>query len=114
MRQMILVLSLVFGLLPLAGVGWILATGMLTLWPPSATVDGLFMTLILLALSLCFLLNAYWEARDQGLLAFMHKKEAAAPAAKTAAPAAPAAKAVPAKTAPVASSAEAPTAKVSS
>lgn len=98
MRSMILVLSLVLGLLPLAGVGWILATGMLTLWPPSATVDGLFMTLILLALSLCFLLNAYWEARDQGMLAFLHKKaEAPSPAAKTAAPAAPAAKAPAAK-----------------
>jgi len=68
LRFMILVLSLVLGLLPLAGVGWILASGMLTLWPPSATVDGLFMTLILLTLSLCFLLNAFWEARDQGLV----------------------------------------------
>jgi len=78
---MILVLSLVLGLLPLAGVGWILASGMLTLWPPAATVDGLFMTLILLTLSLCFLLNAYWEMRDQGMIG--HKKEAAA---KTPAP----------------------------
>jgi hypothetical protein len=79
---MILVLSLVLGLLPLAGVGWILANGMITLWPPAATVDGLFMSLILLTLSLCFLLNAYWELRDKGLLG---KKEAApvkAPPAK--------------------------------
>jgi hypothetical protein len=73
---MILVLSLVLGLLPLAGVGWILANGMITLWPPSATVDGLFMSLILLTLSLCFLLNAYWELRDKGLIG---KKETAAP-----------------------------------
>jgi len=73
---MILVLSLVLGLLPLAGVGWIFASGMITLSPPSATVDGLFMTLILLTLSLCFLLNAYWEARDHGLI----PKKAAAPA----------------------------------
>lgn len=81
MRLMILVLSLVLGLLPLAGVGWILASGMITFAPPSATVDGLFMTLILLALSACFLLNAYWEMRDQG---FLPKKQAAAktPAAK--------------------------------
>jgi len=76
LRPMILVLSLVLGLLPLAGVGWIFASGMITLSPPSATVDGLFMTLILLTLSLCFLLNAYWEARDHGLI----PKKAAAPA----------------------------------
>lgn len=75
---MILVLSLVLGLLPLAGIGWIFASGMITLSPPSATVDGLFMTLILLTLSLCFLLNAYWEARDQGLVG----RKAAPPAGK--------------------------------
>ena len=74
MRSMILVLSLVLGLLPLAGVAWILASGMITLWPPAATVDGLFMSLILLSLSACFLLNAYWEMRDHGMLG---KKEAA-------------------------------------
>jgi len=85
LRSIILVLSLVLGLAPLAGVAWIFATGMITVAPPSATVDGLFMTLILLMLSACFLLNAYWEARDQGLLGFLHKKEAApakTPAAK--------------------------------
>jgi hypothetical protein len=79
---MILVLSLVLALIPLAGVAWIFANGMITPWPPSATVDGLFMTLILLTLSACFLLNAYWEMRDQGIVG---KKEAApvkAPAAK--------------------------------
>ena len=77
MRSTILVLSLVLGLVPLAGVAWIFATGMITVVPPSATVDGLFMTLILLMLSACFLLNVYWEARDQGLLGFLHKKEPA-------------------------------------
>jgi hypothetical protein len=92
LRLMILVLSLVLGLLPLAGVGWILANGMITLWPPAATVDGLFMSLILLTLAACFLLNAFWEARDQGLLPKKH------PASATAAtPAAPAAKAPVAK-----------------
>ena len=83
---MILVLSLVLGLVPLAGVVWIFVSGMITISPPSATVDGLFMTLILLTVSFCFLLNAYWEARDQGLLAFMQRKKsttATAPAAKT-------------------------------
>ena len=70
MRPMILVLSLVLGLVPLAGVAWIFVSGMITLSPPSATVDGLFMTLILLTLSGCFLLNAYWEMRDLGMLNF--------------------------------------------
>jgi hypothetical protein len=77
---MILVLSLVLAILPLLGVGWIFTTGMISLSPPSATVDGLFMSLILLTLSACFLLNAYWEARDHGLLKFMQKKPAAEPA----------------------------------
>lgn len=107
MRLAILALSLVLGLLPLAGVGWIFDTGMITIWPPSATVDGLFMTLILLALSLCFLLNAYWEARDQGLLKFLERAKPAT--VKTAA--APAKAAAP-STATAASAA--PTAKVSS
>jgi hypothetical protein len=74
---MMLALSVVLGVLPLVGVIWIFVNGMITLWPPSATVDGLFMTLILLSLSGCFLLNAYWEMRDRGLLT---KKAAAAPA----------------------------------
>src|SRR6266851_5220551 len=68
LRLMMLVLSVVLGIVPLLGVGWIFSSGMIKLWPPSATVDGLFMSLILLTLSLCFLLNAYWEARDHGLL----------------------------------------------
>ena len=81
MRSMILVLSLVLGVVPLAGVVWIFASGMITLSPFSCTVDGLFMTLILLTLSACFLLNAYWEAHDKGLLG---KKEAAPAKAPTA------------------------------
>jgi hypothetical protein len=80
-----LVLSLVLGILPLFGVAWIFLNGMITLSPPSATVDGLFMSLILLALSGTFWLNAYWEMRDQGMIG---KKKASSPAAK-----APAAKA---------------------
>jgi len=80
-----LVLSLVLGILPLLGVAWIFVNGMITLSPPSATVDGLFMSLILLTLSGTFWLNAYWEMRDQGMIG---KKKAAPPAAK-----APAAKA---------------------
>ena len=77
-----LVLSLVLGILPLVGVAWIFLSGMITLSPFGATVDGLFMTLILLTLSLCFLLNAYWEARDQGLIR-KNKGTPAAPAKVT-------------------------------
>jgi hypothetical protein len=74
---LILVLSLVLGIVPLVGVAWIFVSGMITLSPFSVSMDGLFMTLILLTLSACFLLNAFWEARDSGLLG---KKQAATPA----------------------------------
>jgi len=77
LRSMILVLCLVLGVVPLLGVAWIFASGMITVVPPSATVDGLFMSLILLMLSGCFFLNAFWEARDQGFLGFLHKREPA-------------------------------------
>jgi hypothetical protein len=79
---MILVLCVVLGLLPLAGVVWILVSGMIVLSPFSATVDGLFMTLILLTLSACFLLNAYWEMRDRGLIGKRKTAPAKTPAAK--------------------------------
>ena len=74
MLSMILVISLVLGILPLVGVGWTLISGMIT------TVDGLFMSLILLTLSAVFMLNAYWEMRDMGMIG---KKKAVAPAPKT-------------------------------
>ena len=74
MLSMMLALSLVLGILPLLGVAWTLMNGMIT------TVDGLFMSLILLILSGVFMLNAYWEMRDLGMLG---KKTAAAPAAKS-------------------------------
>jgi hypothetical protein len=76
---MMLALSLVLGILPLIGVVWTLMNGMIT------SVDGLFMSLILLTLSGIFSLNAYWEMRDAGMLSFLHKKAAVpakAPAAK--------------------------------
>jgi hypothetical protein len=57
------------GILPLLGVAWTVIMGTLT------TVDGLFMSLILLSLSGVFFLNAYWELRDRGALAFLHKKK---------------------------------------
>jgi len=69
----ILALSLVLGILPLLGVVWTLTSGMIT------TVDGLFMSLILLTLSGVFMLNAYWEMCDSGMLG---KKKAVAPAPK--------------------------------
>jgi hypothetical protein len=75
---MILILSLVLGILPLLGVVWTLMNGMIT------TVDGLFMSLILLTLSGIFMLNAYWEMRDLGMIGKKTpgKNGAAVPAAK--------------------------------
>ena len=82
MLSMILVLSLVLGILPLLGVVFTALNGMIT------TVDGLFMSLILLTLSGVFMLNAYWEMRDSGMLGekASGKKSAPVPAAKPAAP----------------------------
>jgi hypothetical protein len=68
---MMLALSLVLGILPLLGVAWTLMN----------TVDGLFMSLILLILSGVFMLNAYWEMRDLGMLG--KKKAVPVPAAKS-------------------------------
>ena len=80
MRSTLLILSLVLGIVPLIGVGWIFASGMIRLIPPSATVDGLFMTLILLTLSACFLLNAYWELHDRRVKAHVPVKSSTAEA----------------------------------
>jgi hypothetical protein len=71
--SMMLALSLVLAILPLLGVVWTLMNGMIT------TVDGLFISLILLTLSGVFMLNAYWEMRDSGMIG---KKKAAAAAPK--------------------------------
>ena len=54
---MMLLLSILLGLIPLVGIVWTIMNGM------SSTVDGLFMSLILLALSGIFFLNAFWEDR---------------------------------------------------
>jgi hypothetical protein len=69
---MMLALSLVLGILPLIGVVLTLMNGMIT------TVDGLFMSLILLTLSATFMLNVYWELRDRGVVG--KKKVVTAPA----------------------------------
>jgi hypothetical protein len=70
--SMMLVISIIMGIIPLAGIAWTIVTGTVT------TVDGLFMSLILLTLSAVFFLNAFWELRDRGALAFLDKKKAAA------------------------------------
>jgi len=75
--MMMLVISIVMGILPLFGIVWTFTTGTLE------TQDGLFMSLILLTLSGVFLLNAYWEMRDHGMLGFLHKPKAAAAPAKS-------------------------------
>ena len=66
---MMLIISIVMGIVPLLGIVWTIVTGTIT------TVDGLFMTLILLTLSGIFFLNVFWELRDRGMLAFLDKKK---------------------------------------
>ena len=56
-----LLISILLGLIPLAGIAWIYVSGTLT------TVDGLFESIIMLSLSGVFFLNAFWELRDRGL-----------------------------------------------
>jgi hypothetical protein len=74
-RQMMLFLSVVFGALPLLGIVWTVMNGSLT------TVDGLFISLILLTLSGLFFLNAFFECRDCGYIK-LPAKQKTAPAAK--------------------------------
>ena len=59
MLTVILLMSLLLGLLSLAGIAWIVIVGSLL------TVDGLFMTLILLTLTGIFFLNVFLELRDR-------------------------------------------------
>jgi len=74
-RLIMLLLSVVFGILPLLGIVWTITNGSLT------TVDGLFISLILLTLSGLFFLNALFECRDCGYIK-LSGKEKTAPAAK--------------------------------
>ena len=62
MLPVMLLISILLGLIPLAGIGWIIVSGTLT------TVDGLFESLIMLSISGVFFLNVFWELRDRGLL----------------------------------------------
>jgi hypothetical protein len=66
-----LLISILLGLLPLAGIAWIVVAGSIT------SVDGLFMTLILLTISGIFFLNAFFELRDRGFLGKGHPAKAA-------------------------------------
>ena len=66
-----LLLSIFLALIPLAGIVWILLAGSIT------TVDGMFMSLILLTISGIFLLDILLELRDRGLFAFLQKKKPA-------------------------------------
>ena len=66
-----LLISMLLGILPLAGIAWILVSGSIT------TVDGMFMSLILLTLSGIFFLNVLLELRDHGFLAFLQKNKSA-------------------------------------
>jgi hypothetical protein len=68
-----LLISILLGCIPLAGIGWIMVTRTMT------TVDGLFMSLILLTLSGIFFLNALLELRERGFLVFLRKKKAGPP-----------------------------------
>lgn len=68
---MMLVLSVILGIVPLMGVAWIVLKASVT------TVDGLFMSLILLTLSGILFLNVFLEVRGR------MKKSAAPSAQKT-------------------------------
>jgi hypothetical protein len=68
-----LLLSILLALIPLVGIAWIVITRSLT------SVDGLFMSLILLTLSGVFFLNALFEMDARGWLTFLHKNKVASP-----------------------------------
>ena len=72
MLPVMLLISIVFGLIPIAGIVWIIIAGSIT------TVDGLFMSLILLTLSGVFFFNALCELGDRGLVPFMKKSKGTA------------------------------------
>ncbi|HXJ04954.1 MAG TPA: hypothetical protein VNH65_07635 [Candidatus Acidoferrum sp.] len=73
MLPVVLLLSILLALIPLAGIALIAIKGTLT------SVDGLFMSLILLTLSGVFLLNVYFEAQARGWLAFLHRSKGVSP-----------------------------------
>jgi hypothetical protein len=70
-----LLISILLGLIPLAGIAWIVVSGTLT------TVDGLFESIIMLSISGVFFLNVFWELRDRGLAGKGKAEPAKPPAA---------------------------------
>jgi hypothetical protein len=66
---MVLLLSILLALTALGGVVWIVITSSLT------SVDGLFMTLILLTISGMFVFNIALELKARGWLTFQDKKK---------------------------------------
>jgi hypothetical protein len=72
-----LLISILLGLIPLAGIVWIIVSGTIT------SVDGLFESLIMLSISGIFFLNVFWELRDHG---FLGKAKAEPAPAKSSAP----------------------------
>jgi hypothetical protein len=70
---LLLLLSIVLGTIPLVGILWIALSGAIT------TVDGLFMSLILVSLSGIFYLNAALELRDRGAFPFVQKANTSQP-----------------------------------
>jgi hypothetical protein len=68
-----LLISILLGMIPLAGIAWIIVTRTIT------SVDGLFMSLIMLTLSGIFFLNAFLELHDRGFLAVLQKKKSEPP-----------------------------------
>ncbi len=71
MLLVVLLISIILGLIPLAGIAWIIVAGSIT------TVDGLFMSLILLTLSGIFFLNVFLELHDRGLVPSLSKGKSA-------------------------------------
>ncbi len=67
MLLVVLLISIILGLVPLAGIAWIVVAGSIT------TVDGLFMSLILLTMSGIFFFNVFCELHDRGLVPFLSK-----------------------------------------
>lgn len=82
--MLMLVLSLVLGLIPLLGIALIALGGWI------ATVDGLFTSLILAAMSGVFFLNALLELRALGLLPFLKRTEGTATSSRASAQRSPA------------------------
>jgi hypothetical protein len=75
-QPMMLLLSIVLGIMPLLGIVWTIVNGTLT------TVDGLFMSLILLTLSGLFFLNALFECHDCGYIKLPGKTKSTTAAKK--------------------------------